>query len=580
MKRIVYLGVALAAFAGLGGGAGATAMRPHPELDVAAAADAYIDHFFHDYFALQPTVATDTGVHDYDDRMPDISQAGHAAWQRRLSAALGEAPATENLPLVKRDDIEFLVSSIKGFLLADETVRMWRKDPDYYANLATDAVFGLIKRDFAPARDRLRSVIARERRIPAMLAASKSLLTEPARVYVEIAQDQIDGNIAFFQTDLPSAFAAVTDPALKAAFAESNGAVLAALADYKAFLARLLPRATFPFALGRATFQEKLLDEDMVDLPVDKILEIGMADLRRNQATLAEAAHRIDPAKSLDQVMAEVTKDHVAADRLLPTAKDQLAMLRRFVIDHDIVSVAGDDQPIVAETPPFMRATTFASMDAPATLEQHAKESYYFITLPDPRWPAAKQEEYLEGYNTPLLQNVSVHEVWPGHFVQHLYDLAEPGRSLVRKVLGANTTVEGWAHYSEQMMLDEGLGGGDPKLRLMQVVDALLRDCRLVVGIRMHTMGMSIEDAEAFMVKEGHQQPVGAEMEVHRGTEDPTYLYYTLGKLGILKLRADYKAAHGDKFSLKDFHDRFNRAGLIPLKEIRREILGADGPLL
>ena len=543
---------------------------------------ALVDGYFKDRFAANPIEATDTGVHDYDAKLPDLTEAAHLARRKALRDWLGKAAAIDpaGLPEMSRDDLAFLISTIKGQLLADEQVALWRKDPNLYLVLATDSVFGLIKRDFAPAADRLKSATSRERQIPVLLATAKANLTQTAPIYVDIALEQIDGTISFFKNDAPGAFAGVADKALQAEFATANQGVIAALGEYKAFLQQLRPKATGAFAIGRAAFQEKLLDEDMVDLPVDKILEVGMTQLRKDQAALAEAARRIDPGKSADAVLAQVESDHVAADRLIPTARDQLTMLRRFVIDRKIVTVPGEEQPIVTETPPFARATTFASMDAPAALETHARESYYYITLPDPTWPAAKQEEYLRGYNTPLLQNVSVHEVWPGHFVQHLYDEADKNRSLVRRVLSANTTVEGWAHYTEQMMLDEGLGNGDPRLRMMQAIDALLRDCRLVVGIRIHTTGMSLADARKFFVEEGHQQPVVGEMEVKRGTEDPTYLYYALGKLAILKLRADYRAKMGDRFSLLDFHDRFNRAGVIPLKLIRRELMGADGPLL
>jgi uncharacterized protein (DUF885 family) len=585
MKRGIVGWCVLACAGGLAlaaSGLPAAAVEERPGTDPAAVAERFAQQYFSNYFKLQPTRATDLGIHDHDAALPDVSAAGHGAWQAMLRGYLAKAQAirTADWPVAPRDDIAFLIASIKGEMLADETVRLWRKDPNAYLVLATESVFGLVKRNFAPQADRLRSVVAREQGIPHLLDEAKGNLTEPAHVYVEIALAQIDDTIGFFKTDLPAALADAGDPGLRKEFAAANGKVVDALGAYKSFLQNLLPKANAPFAIGRAAFQEKLLDEEMVDLPVEKILEVGMAQLRKDQATLAEAAHRIDPGKSVEAVLEGVRKDHVRGDQLLAAAKAQLDMLRRFVVDHRIVTVIGDEQPIVAETPPFMRATTFASMDSPAAFEKNAKESYYFITLPDPTWPAAKQEEYLQGYSTPLLQNVSVHEVWPGHFVQHLYEAADTGRSTVRKALAADSTVEGWAHYTELMMLDEGLGNGDPKLRLMQAIDALLRDARLVVGIRLHTMGMTLDEARKFFVEEGHQEPVVAEMETFRGTEDPTYLYYALGKLAILKLRDDYKARMGDRFTLLDFHDRFNRVGFLPLKLIRREIMGMDGPLL
>jgi len=242
--------------------------------------------------------------------------------------------------------------------------------------------------------------------------------------------------------------------------------------------------------------------------------------------------------------------------------------------------VPGGAQAKVVETRPFMRATTFASMDTPGPYEAKATEAFYNITLPDPSWPKEKQEEYLEGYNYPLLSNVSVHEVWPGHYTQFLWVKNNPELSKVRKLTGAGSNAEGWAHYSEEMVLDEGFNRNDPKYRLAQLVDALLRDCRYIVGIKMHTQGMTMEQAKKFFVEEGRQQPVVGEMETKRGTGDPTYLMYTLGKLEILKLREDYKRKLGSNFSLQDFHDRFIKAGSPPVKIVRRELMGRDGPLL
>jgi uncharacterized protein (DUF885 family) len=219
-------------------------------------------------------------------------------------------------------------------------------------------------------------------------------------------------------------------------------------------------------------------------------------------------------------------------------------------------------------------------MDTPGPYETKATEAYYNITLPDPSWSKDKQEEYLEGYNFPLLSNVSVHEVWPGHYTQFLWVKNSSDLSKVRKLTGAGSNAEGWAHYSEQMVLDEGLYNNDPRYRLAQLVDALLRDSRYIVGIRMHTQGMTMAEAREFFVKEGHQVPVVGEMETKRGTGDPTYLMYTLGKLEIMKLRDDYKRKMGAQFSLQDFHDRFIKAGSPPVKIVRRELMGQDGPLL
>ncbi|HYW72362.1 MAG TPA: DUF885 domain-containing protein, partial [Pyrinomonadaceae bacterium] len=393
--------------------------------------------------------------------------------------------------------------------------------------------------------------------------------------------EQMPGNIDFFESTLPDTFSSVKDTELVAEFTRTNAAAVAELKNYQEWLKKdLLPRSTGTYAIGAENYRLKLLYDEMVDVPLAKLLQIGYDQLHKDQAAFAEAAKRIDPHKTPEDVLKELQTDHPTADHLLSSAQLQLDALRQFLIDKKIITVPGGAQAKVAETPSFMRATTFASMDTPGPYETKATEAYYFVTLPDRSWSKEKQEEYLAGYNFPLLSNVSVHEVWPGHYTQFLWLKNNPDLSKVRKLTGAGSNAEGWAHYAETMVLDEGLYNNDPRYRLAQLVDALLRDCRYIVGIRMHTEGMTMEQAQEFFVKEGHQVPVVGEMETKRGTGDPTYLMYTLGKLEILKLREDYKKKLGAQFSLQDFHDRFIKSGNPPIKIVRRELMGSDGPLL
>ena len=334
------------------------------------------------------------------------------------------------------------------------------------------------------------------------------------------------------------------------------------------------------FAIGAENYRLKLLYDEMVDVPLPRLLKIGYEQLRKDQQAFVATARQIDPNKTPEQVLKETENDHPRADSLLSSAQQQLDGLRQFLIDKKIITVPGGTQAKVVETPPFARATTFASMDTPGPYETKATEAFYNITLPDRSWAKEKQEEYLAGYNFPLLSNVSVHEVWPGHYTQFLWLKNNPDLSKVRKLTGAGSNAEGWAHYSEQMMIDEGLNQNDLRYHLAQLVDALLRDCRYIVGIRMHTQGMTMDQARKFFVEEGRQQPVIGEMETKRGTGDPTYLMYTLGKLEIQKLREDYRRKMGARFSLQEFHDRFIKAGSPPVKIVRRELMGRDGRLL
>ena len=542
-----------------------------------------VDAYFDDYFKANPSQATNVGFHQHDRELEDFSLAAHARNRRKLLEYLAafEAINPRSLSANDRDDREIMIATIHSSLLEEDRIQQWRKNPDNYSSAVTSSIFSLIKRDFAPAEERLRSVIEREKQIPRALMQARAVLRNPPKVYTDIAIDQLPGNIGFFQTTVPDAFKDVKDAALLAELKQGGDAAIAALRDYQTWLQKdLLPQSHGAFAIGAENYRLKLLYDEMVEVPLPRLLEIGYARLHKDQQALVETARRIDPNKPPEQVLKELEKDHPSAARLLSSAQEQLDGLRQFLIDKKIVTVPGGAQAKVVETPPFARATTFASMDTPGPYETKATEAYYNITLPDPNWSKEKQEEYLEGYNYPLLSNVSVHEVWPGHYLQFLWVKNNRELSKVRKLTGAGSNSEGWAHYSEQMALDEGLYRNDPRYRLAQLVDALLRDARYIVGIRMHTQGMTMAQAKEFFVKEGHQVPVVGEMETKRGTSDPTYLMYTLGKLEILKLREDYKRKMGAQFSLQDFHDRFIRAGNPPIKIVRRELMGSDGPLL
>ena len=542
-----------------------------------------VDAYFDDYFKANPSTATSVGFHQYDNQLEDFSAAAHESTRQRLGKYLAEFEAIkpQTLSALDRDDREIMIATIHGALLEEERVQMWRKNPDKYSGAITSSIFALVKRDFAPLDARLRSVIEREKQVERALAQARSVLQNPPKIYTDIAIEQMPGNIDFFQDTVPAAFSEVKDTQLVTEFIRVNESVIAELTNYQDWLKKdLLPRSQGTFAIGAENYRLKLSYDEMVDIPLPRLLEIGYAQLHKDQAAFVEAARKIDPHKTPEDVLKELESDHPAGDQLLSSAQLQLDGLRQFLIDKKIITVPGGAQAKVAETPSFQRATTFASMDTPGPYETKATEAYYFVTLPDRSWSKEKQEEYLEGYNYPLLSNVSVHEVWPGHYTQFLWLKNNPELSKVRKLTGAGSNSEGWAHYAETMVLDEGLYQGDPRYRLAQLVDALLRDCRYIVGIRMHTEGMTMAQAKEFFVKEGHQVPVVGEMETKRGTGDPTYLMYTLGKLEILKLREDYRRKVGAQFSLQDFHDRFIKAGNPPIKIVRRELMGSDGPLL
>jgi uncharacterized protein (DUF885 family) len=550
------------------------------------------DYFDQVYFHYNPSAGTQIGYHQYDAQLEDFSRknidaeiAALKSFEKRVAAIPGDA---DSLDLTTRGDREMVLGNIRATLLALESIRQWEKDPDNYSSIATNAAFVLMERKFAPPDDRLRSLIAREKLMPALLDQGRANLKNPPHIYTEIAIEQLPGIVSFFEHDVPSAFADATDPALKAEFAKTNAAVIAALNSYLAWLKTdLLPRSNGDYRIGAENFSKKLQYEEMVDLPLPKLLEIGWADLHKNQQHFNQLAKELEPGKEPSAVLEELGSNHPAPDHLLDSFRATFDSLVTFIRAHHIVTIPSDIRPIVEETPPFMRATTFASMDTPGPFEAHATEAYFNVTLPDPSMTPQEVEGYMHSFNVGTIISTAVHEAYPGHYVQFLWVPQAPSR--VRKLLGANTDVEGWAHYCEQMMLDQGYGqpGAGAKdereskfLRLGQLQDALLRNARFIVGIEMHTGKMTFDQAVEFFQKEGYQSKETAMVETKRGTADPTYLYYTLGKLEIMKLREDLKKKEGDKFSLEQFHNDFLRQGFPPIKIVRRAMLGDDSPTL
>ena len=531
-------------------------------------------------YRRQPTLATDLGIHAYDDQLEDYSREAVTTEVDALQTFRAQLQAIDvaTLTLPNQLDREQVIHALDSRILTLGVVKAWARDPDLYSSGITRSADVMIKRSFAPPADRLKHLVERERKMPAALAAARRNLDSPPRVYTEIAIEQLDGNHDFFEKDVPAAFQGVSDAALLTEFQQTNHAVIAALIDYKAFLQEaLLPNSKGHFAIGGDTYAKMLAADEMVDLPIDRLLSIAEADQRKNEDAFIATAKRIDSKKSPGEVLASLQLDHPPAAQLLTTAQATLDSLRQFIIDHHLVTVPPSEAVRVKETPPFMRSTTTASMDIPGPFEHVGSEAYFYMTLPNPRWPAAQQADYMRKWYYAGISNTSVHEVYPGHYLQFLYQNQFPS---VRKVYAAASNVEGWAHYCEQMILDEGFHADDPKYRLAQLQGALLRDLRFIVGIKMHTQDMTVEEATRLFQTQGHQPAAVSQAEAKRGTSNPTYGYYTMGKLMILKLRDDYKAKMGSAYTLQGFHDAFVALGPLPVPLIRREMLGTIGQIL
>jgi len=331
------------------------------------------------------------------------------------------------------------------------------------------------------------------------------------------------------------------------------------------------------FAFGEDTFRKYLAANEMVDLPIDRLLEIAEVDREKNEAAFRATARQIDAKKAADEVLAFVQQDHPPAAQLLETTQQTLDSIRQFIVDHQIVTIPSSDPAEVAETPPFRRSTISAATDTPGPLETAKLRAFYYMTLPDPRMSPAEQADFMRQWYYAAISNTSVHEVYPGHFVQSLY--SRTLLSDVRKVFPAEANVEGWAHYCEQMMLDEGFHASEPAYRLAQLQDALLRDVRLIVSIKIHTRGMTVEDATKLFETQAHQPHPVAISEAKRATSDALEGDYTLGKLMIMKLRDDYQSKMGAAYTLQAFNDTFMRLGPLPLPLIRRALLGNTGSL-
>ncbi|MEP7352260.1 MAG: DUF885 domain-containing protein [Acidobacteriota bacterium] len=544
------------------------------------------DQFFDQYyFPLNPTTATASGIHKYDGKLEDYSRAGmenrSAALQSWL-IALNTMPEPQDA--VGKADRQLVLSYLRASQLEVDTIRMWERDPDHYSSGITSSAFTIMSRTFASPEDRLASLIEREKAMPKVLQDARLNLKNPPKIYTEIAIAQMEGNISFFEHDVPLAFNKVSASKKRGAkllddFKQSNAAVMAALRDYGQWLkSDLLPRSNGDFRLGADNYAKKLLYEEMVDIPLDRLLEIGYADLRANQKKFAEVAGKIDAKKMPREILTQLELDHPKADGVLEAFRATLDGLRQFITEKKIVTIPSQVPPILEETPPFMRALTFASMDTPGPYERQAKEAYFNVTLAEKDWSAERVEDFLRGFHRGTILSTAIHEAYPGHYVQFQWMQQVPSK--VRKLLGANSNAEGWAHYSEQMMLDEGYGGDDPKVRLGQLQDALLRDARYIIGIEMHTGKRSFDDAITFFEKEGYQTHETAVRETKRGTSDATYLYYTLGKLQIMKLREDYRKLKGPAFTLEEFHNRFMQQGFPPIKIVREALLGDSSPTL
>ncbi len=550
--------------------------------------EAVAEEYIKGYLAARPLQGTALGLHEYDGKITDYSRLAldaELSRLRRFDDRLNKFDSTKLSPR-QSIDLRILQAAVKRDLFEMQDMSVFERNPMVYARAADVNVY--IKRNFAPLEDRVRSLVAIESQIPNILIAARTNLNETLpRPFVELAIQIARGSADFLKKDLVAAVSGLKDEQLRAAFQEANRKAANALTDYAAWLEReKLPKASLEFALGEEKFRRFLAQTELVDLPPQKILEIGLAQLKAEQEAFAKAAKTIDPDKSPIEVFRQIQSEHPTPENLIPDVAKNLDKIRKYVSSHHLVGIPSDVRAKVKETPQYLRATSFASMDTPGPFEKRATEAYYYVTPTENDWPEKQKEEWLTAFNYYTSDVVSIHEAYPGHYVQFLR-LNASSVSKVEKIFGSYAFIEGWAHYCEKMMLDEGYGSPTAetpseedakraaKYRMAQADEALLRLCRLCVSIKMHTEKMSIEEATKFFQDNCYYEEKPARQEAMRGTFDPGYLNYTLGKLQILKLRDDYKAQQGDEFSLEKFHNALLNHGMPPIR-LLREIMLTD----
>ncbi len=546
----------------------------------AALAKAYFD----ETFRADPVSATYAGVHAYDAQLGSYAAAdwrAQLARDQRYLERLGAIDPATLSPRARLDEA-MLANALHDDLLLNDAMASWRHKPDTYVQLAGGGVFVLISRSFAPADARLRAAIAREEQIPRLFAQARANLSGVDRDTAQIAADDAAGTVALLKTTVPQAFVKVGDRATQARFRRATARAVAATGGFARYLQqRWVAHPAGTYAIGAANYAARLKYEEGLDMPLDQYLAVGEKALAQTRRELVETARRIDPGASTQQVLARTYRQHPSAAELIPAAQADLVKLRAFVKAHHLIDLPPDANITVTPTPQFERATTQASMDSPGPLERVATKAYYNVTPVDPRDPPEQRAQYLESFNDFERPIVSAHEVYPGHFTNFALDRHLP-LTLSEKLLTSTSFVEGWAHYGEQLIVDEGWGNGDPRVRLMQLREAIWRNARYVAGVKLHTQGMTVAQATRFFETEAFLDPTNARGEARRGTQDATYGYYTLGKLAILKLRADYRKKMGSAFTLARFHHDLLQYGDPAIPLLRPLLLGSadDGKIL
>ncbi len=532
--------------------------------------DAYVGEVLESYFRAQPSVAVWAGRHEFDGKLPDWSARGITREIKRLHVERARTLRFKDASLDERQRVErdYLVATMDDDLFWLEAAEWPFRSPDFYSFSLAPNVY--ILRDYAPLAERMRAYTKYARAIPAAARQIRKNLRAPLpRTYVQLGHITFGGLETFYKNEIPVVFAPVTDPRLQANFRSANAGAIKAMKDLDAWLTRQEAAATDKFALGPVKFLAMLKATERVDVPLPQLEQIAQRDLDRNLAALRDACGAFAPGQSVAACVAKEEADKQSGSPI-EVARSQLAGLRSFIEARGVVTIPGAERAKVEESPPYAR-WNFASIDIPGPYENNLP-SIYYISPPDPKWTKAEQDAYVPGKASLLF--TSVHEVWPGHFVQFMHAKRSPSKW--GQVFGSYAFREGWAHYAEELMWESGLNDGDPETHIGQLLNALLRNVRLLSAIGMHAGRMTAAESEAMFLTMAYQDPGNARQQAARGTFDPSYGSYTIGKLMIRKLREDWTATRGGRQAWKAFHDELLKYGAPPIPLVRKALLGEN----
>ncbi len=540
--------------------------------------DATVRSFVEGYFERHPAFAAGAGRHEFDGRLPDWSPEAFVDEVERLREdrrrALGFDPAT--LDEARCFERELLIAVTDADLFWLEEAESHRSNPLFYSGRLDPNLY--LSRDYAPLEERLQAYIHYARQVPRATAQMRANLRTPLpRTFAELGEKSFGSLACYYETDVPRVFAAVEDPDLQRQMREANAVASQAMCELGAWFHDQIPPAGEDggdFRLGPNLYARMLAATERVDVPLEELEAAGRQELARNLASLGEACAAFDPSLSVAECLARVTA-RKPPEGPVEAARRQLAGLHRFIVEKELVTIPGTEEALVEEAPPYQRWNS-AYIDIPGPYDRHLP-SIYYIAPPDPSWSPEEQAEYVPGEADLLF--VTAHEVWPGHFLQFLH--SNRAASLLGQLFVGYGFAEGWAHYSEEMMWEAGFGAGDPALHIGQLQNALLRNIRYLVALGLHAGTLTVAEAERMFREQGFQDPANARQQAARGTFDPGYLNYTLGKLMIRKLRQDWTEPRGGRAAWREFHDRFLSYGGPPVPLVRKAMLeGAAGSVL